>query len=120
MLTVLLAASVLVFYAAIAVLLVRKYLLTRDVGFIWLGAAVLVWPVVSHLLLDPLKSVLIDRLIHGQAIRIYPFTLVEHGEITIGSFVASIDWAQQLVGICLLFVAVYLSKTKSQDAQWAP
>jgi hypothetical protein len=113
----LLAVSVLVCYLAVAVLLFGKYRRTRDVGFIWLGVAVVVWPVVSRLLLDPLKRVAIDRLIHGHAIGLYPFTLVERGRITIGEFVASVNWTQQFVGICLLLVAVlYLSKTKSKHS----
>lgn len=111
MLPTLLAASVLVFYLAIAVLLIRKYLRTRDVAFIWLGVAVLVWPVVSRLLLDPLAHLAIDRLTHGEAIGLFPFTLVEHGRMTLGTLVVSMAWAQELVGICLLFIAVlYLSK----------
>jgi hypothetical protein len=43
-----LAISALVLYLAIAVILVRRYLRTRDIGFIWLGAAVLVWPIISR------------------------------------------------------------------------
>ena len=113
----LLAVSVLVCYLAVAVLLIGKYRRTGDVGFIWLGVAVVVWPVVSRLLLDPLKGVAIDRLIRGHAIGLYPFTLVERGRITIGEFAASVNWTEQFVGICLLLVAVlYLSKTKSKHS----
>jgi hypothetical protein len=37
-------------YLAIATVLVRRYLRTRDVGFVWLGMAVIVWPLLSSLL----------------------------------------------------------------------
>ena len=33
-------------HLVLAVVLVRKYLQTRDVGFVWLGMAVVIWPVI--------------------------------------------------------------------------
>ena len=40
----------LLLHLAIAVVLVRKYARTRDVGLVWPGVAVVVWPIVSRLL----------------------------------------------------------------------
>jgi hypothetical protein len=37
-------------YLAMAILLVRKYRRTRDVGFAWLCAAVVGWPLLSPVL----------------------------------------------------------------------
>jgi hypothetical protein len=56
---------VIVLYFAIALLLIRKYLRTRDAAFIWLSAAVSFWPFCRLLLLRPLGRVLIDRTILG-------------------------------------------------------
>ena len=42
-----LPAILIVLYAAIVTVLVRKYLRTHDVGFVWLGVAVVVWPLLS-------------------------------------------------------------------------
>jgi hypothetical protein len=67
----LLTALSLVLHIAIAVVLVRKYLRTRDAGFVWLGVAVVIWPPVSRLL-DYGERLLIDRPIKGQPVGYYP------------------------------------------------
>jgi hypothetical protein len=98
---------------AIAVILVRKFIQTRDIGFIWLGVAVVIWPLLSRLL-DAGERVLIDRTVNHQWTAFYPFTLVERGQMTLGSLVMSLAMFQQLIGVCLLLIAVlYLSKTKT-------
>jgi hypothetical protein len=107
-----LAIAMLVLLVAIAVILVRRYLRTREIGFIWLGAAVVVWPLVSRLL-ETGERVSIDRALHHQSV-IYPFSMVESGQISIGSLLASLAISQQLIGVCLLLIAVlYLAKLKS-------
>ena len=94
---------------AIVILLARKYLRTREVGFIWLGAAVVVWPLVSRLL-EAGERVSINRVAHRQAV-IFPFTLVASGQITNGSLVTLFAFVQQLIGTMLVFLAVlYLSR----------
>jgi hypothetical protein len=116
--TIILAALAVALHLAIATLLVRKYLRTRDVGFVWLGAAVVIWPLVSRLL-EVGTRISIDRAIHHRYV-IYPFTLIESGQITVGGLAVSLTLLQQLVGVCLLLVAViYLSKTKGADVQTA-
>jgi hypothetical protein len=111
LLNILLATAV-VLHIAIAAILVRQYLRTRDVAFVWLGAAVVLWPLASRLL-DAGVRVSIDRAIHKQAV-IYPFTLIARGQMTTGSFLVSFAVFQQLIGICLLLVAVlYLCRTRT-------
>ena len=39
---------------ALAIVLVRKYLRTCDMGFVWLGVAGVIWPLVSGLLVSGL------------------------------------------------------------------
>jgi hypothetical protein len=112
-----LLASALVLYVAIAAILVRQYLRTRDVGLVWLGLAVIGWPAVSRLL-EIGEKVFIDRLIRHQPVGFYPFTLVASGQITIGSLMTSFAVFQKLIGVCLLLVAVlYLSRAKTQTVQ---
>jgi hypothetical protein len=114
-----LAASLLVLYLAIAVVLVRKYLRTRDVGFVWLGVAVVIWPLVTGLLEVGERS-LIDRLVHGHSVGFYPFSLVERGQMSAGFLMTSLRLAQQVIGVCLLLVAVlYLYKAKSNSTHEA-
>jgi hypothetical protein len=102
-----------VLYIAIAAILVRQYLRTRDVGFVWLAVALFIWPVISRLL-EWGEKVLIGRLIHNQPVGFYPFTLVASGQMSIGSLVASFAVFQQFIGVCLLLVAIlYLSRAKN-------
>ncbi|HEY6346387.1 MAG TPA: hypothetical protein VIY49_33270 [Bryobacteraceae bacterium] len=107
------AAVVLLLYLAIAGVLMRKYVRTRDAGLIWLGVAVVIWPMVTRLL-DGGERVLIDRLIRHQFVGFYPFSLVDGGTITTGSLVLYLQLVQQTIGVCLLLIAVvYLYKGKN-------
>jgi hypothetical protein len=113
MTAMILAVLAILLHLAIAVVLVRKYLRTRDVGFVWLGVAVVVWPIVSRLL-ELGERTLIDRVVRHEWAGVYPFSLIERGQMTLGELVSSLALVQQLIGVCLLLVAVlYLSKTKS-------
>jgi len=106
----------LVLYFAIAVVIVRKYLRTRDVGFVLLGVAVVVWPLVSGLLQHG-ERVLIDRLAHGRPVGFYPFSLVERREMSAGVLITSLSLTEQIIGGCLLLIAViYLSRPKAKAA----
>ena len=79
-----------VLYLVIAILLVRTYRRTNDVGFIWLGTAVLVWPVVARLLESALR-------------------------FNVGRVAPLAHLSQQVFSLALLLIAVlYLSKTKNQ------
>jgi hypothetical protein len=109
-----LSVAALVLQVAIAAILVRQYLRTRDIGLVWLGMAVIVWPGVSRLL-EGGEKIFRDRLISHQSVGFYPFTLVASGQVTIGSLMTSFAVFQQIVGTCLLMIAVlYLSRAKIQ------
>jgi uncharacterized membrane protein len=105
-----LAALTLICYIAIVALLARQYLRMRDLGLIWLAVAVIVWPFLSRMLQTG-EKVFIDRLVLHQPVGLFPFSLVEKGEMTIGRLVLLLTYTQQLIGVVLLLVAVlYLSK----------
>ena len=107
-----LAGLTLLCYIAIVALLVRQYFRTRDIGLIWLAVAVVVWPFMSRMLQTG-EKVFVDRLARQQSADLFPFSLVESGQLTIGSLVLLLTYAQQLMGVVLLLVAVfYLSKMK--------
>ena len=94
----LLIATGYVLFVAVAILLVRTYHRTHDIGFVWLGAAVLVWPVLARLL-----GVVIDRGGAG------PFPIT-------GPLVAVARTSQQVFSLVLLLVAVlYLGRTKQAN-----
>jgi hypothetical protein len=114
-LSTLLAVLAIVLDLAIAAVLVRKYSRTGDVGFAWLALAVGIWPLVTRLLTFGERP-LIDRAVRHEPV-FYPFSLIEDGQMTLGQIVAYINAAEQIVGICLLLIAVfYLSKTNVRRA----
>jgi hypothetical protein len=103
-------------YLAVVAILVRQYLRTRDVGVVWLGAAVVVWPPISRLL-DAGLRVSIARAVNSQPV-IYPFNLIASGQMTIRGVITSFALFQQLTGVCLLLVAVlYLSRTRNHTVR---
>jgi len=109
--TTALATLAILLYLAIAAVLVRTYKRTGDVGLVWLALAIGIWPLVSRLLAFAERP-LIDRVVRHQPVGFYPFSLVESGQLTLGQIVSYISAAEQIVGICLLLLAVvYLSKT---------
>ena len=115
MLTMILFSVAIALQLAIVIALVRKYLRTHDAGFIWLGAAVILRPWVSGLL-DHGKHTLLDRISQGQLDGFYPFSLIQRGQITVGSLFTSLSLLQNLIGGGLLLVAVlYLHKTKCEN-----
>ena len=95
MLPLILAAIAFVLYFGIVTLLVRKYYRTHDVGLVWLGVAVVVWP-----LLNPL-------LAYG--FRVYVNRFGSRPFETIGELAMTIAYAQQVLGLTLLLVAVFCS-----------
>jgi hypothetical protein len=111
MLNVILVALVVVafaLYAGIAWGVVRKYRVTGNVGFLILGAGVLVWPLLSQLL-RVAGHIIIERIINGGAIGIFPFSPLTSGRVTLGEMLAisiygyhAIQGALILLGIVLL------------------
>jgi hypothetical protein len=77
-----------ILFLTVAVLLIKTYLRTRDVGFIWLGVAVLVWPLVVRFL-----GVAVERGGVG------PFPIT-------GQVVALVQLSQQICSLGLLLVAI--------------
>jgi hypothetical protein len=99
---------------ALAIVLVRKYLRTRDIGFVWLGVAGVIWPLVSGLLVSGLLIQDKAVMITNHFFRFYPFSL--RRQATAGSVVVVLWSLQQLIGVGLLLVAVlYLHRMKSNS-----
>jgi len=103
---------VLILNLALAVVLIRRYLHTRDVGFVWLGLAVVIWPLLSQIL----GRFLIDGAVHRR-FGFYPFSLVARGQMTMGAFALIIGSVEQCIGVGLLLVAVlYLCRQRPSAA----
>jgi hypothetical protein len=96
---------------AIAVVLIRAYIRTRDVGFVWLGIAVLVWPIISRLLQHGEQNLIYG--VRNHPVGWFPFTLVERGQMTRGYLLFLLGVPHQIIGAALMLVAVrYLGRTR--------
>ena len=63
MLSKALVVAIILLTFSIVVVLIRKYFNTRDSGFLWLGAAIVLWPLVEQMLNR--SSPFIDHVFHG-------------------------------------------------------
>ena len=97
-------------YLAIAVVLVMKWLRTRDTGIAWLAVAVIIWPSISRLLYWR-ETIEVHHLMRHEPVGFFPFSLVGQGKATIWGLFTTLNSLQQLIGVGLLLVAViYLYK----------
>jgi len=100
-----LGATTFVLYSAVAVLLIWKYRRTRDAGFLCLGLPLVLLPIVALPLALWLK-VGVDRLVLGQQVSAFPFTLVEQGRLTMGGLLTLLNLVAHVVWGVLSLVAV--------------
>ena len=91
-----LGATAFALYVAVAVLLVPKYRGTGDAGLLWLGLPLVVLPLVALPLALWLQAG-VDRLLLGQHVNAFPFTLVEQGRLTMGSLLTLLNLVQHVV-----------------------
>jgi hypothetical protein len=99
-----LASLPLVLNLLLAIVLIRKYLHTRDVGFIWLGVAVVIRPLLSRIL----RHLLVDDIVSKQL------------QISIGKALYITQATQEAVGVVLVWVAVfYLCRPQPSTASLA-
>ena len=100
---------------AVIVALIIGYRRTRNRGFLWLGAATTVWPLVSILLMAG-EHALGDRLLVARRVPIgfWPFTLVERGQVDPGEILSSLGVMRAIIGAGLMLVAgLQLSKSSA-------
>ncbi len=112
---VVLVATTFVLYSAVAVLLVRKYRRTGDAGLLWLGLPLVLLPLVALPLALWLQTG-VDRLILGQRVSIFPFTLVEQGRLTMGGLLTWLNLLEHVVwGVLSLVAVLALRGTRKQS-----
>jgi hypothetical protein len=109
----------LVVYLAIAVVAVRKYIRTRDRGFVWLVIAVVLWPLINNVINKYENSVLTRVFRGGHAPTFFPFSLSSSQQMTTGTLIYLLTSIQSLVGISLVLVAI-LQLYKRNAAAKAP
>ena len=109
------AGLLVLLYLAIAVVLVMKWLRTRDTGIVWLAVAVIIWPLISCLL-KWRETIEVHHLMRHEPVDFFPFSLVGQGKATIWGLFTTLNSLQQLVGVGLLLVAViYLYRGKGDS-----
>jgi len=84
---------------SIVIVLAWRYLRTREVGLLWLGAGLVVWPAISSLLGLGGRTI-IDRW-NGHL----P-SLIERVHLSTGDLVMAASLSGQLIGSCLLLAAI--------------
>jgi len=89
----LLVALSVVMFGSMAVVLLMQYRRTRDPGFIWLAIPLLIGPLFGTAL-HYWNQHVIDRLMSGTPVDLYPYSLVAEGKMALGTFVAAqAQWA---------------------------
>ncbi len=105
MLMSLLGALLALMYLAVAVILAGKYRRTHDAGFLWLGAAIFVWPPLASLIHDG-EHRLLELFSRGQLSWFIPVTLIDYRQVESFRLVSYLDGANQIVNVGLLLLAV--------------
>ncbi len=90
---------------AIAWALVAKYRQRHDPGFLWFGGALVIWPLIRTFLVYG-EKVMLERVANGQPTGVFPFSLVEQGEITLGYLSASFSTFHLFVPSVLILVGI--------------
>jgi hypothetical protein len=96
-----------VLYVTIIAALVHKYRRTKDQGFLWLGVPLVILPLLGVPLGHWLRDA-VDRLASGGRVGFFPFTLVEQGQMTLGSLVVVFASVRQLVWSGLILTAILM------------
>jgi len=111
-----LGATAFILYAVVAVLLLWKYRGTRDAGFLWLGLPLVLLPVVALPLALWLQAG-VDRLVLGEQVSVFPFTLVEQQLLTLGDLLTLLNLIQHVGwGILSLIAVLALRPHRMKDA----
>lgn len=89
----------------IAWVLRRRWRSTRDPGLLWLGVALVLWPLASGVLGFG-ERLLMDRLVAGKPVGIHPFGLVAQGRLTLVDLTAILSCLHHLAGGVLVLIGV--------------
>jgi len=102
-------ALMVIVYGGIAAVLLVQYRRTRDAGFLWLAVPLAVWPLLA-IPFTCWHRVLINRLMSGEPVSMYPYSLVAQGEMTLGSLTHALTrwaWLAQSALILLALTRFY-------------
>ena len=114
MVPLLMSAVVFAFYMVLVAALLRKYKSTGDVGFVWLGVAVILWPFVSNLL-GWGGHIVMTHFVSSHAAGKQP---VDGNGVSNGSLVGAVfQMLQRVIGIGLLLVSIHFLAKGRETAE---
>jgi hypothetical protein len=96
----------LLMYVALTAILIRRYWQTRDIGFVWLSAALIIWPLLSSVA-DRGEVAMLGRMYPQNSNGVFSVPFLEGGQLTIGDFLFWTLLLNRLVGVSLLLIAVF-------------
>jgi len=102
---------------SVGVVLARLFLRTRNAGYIILGVALSVWPILWALPSFFFRAQ-IDKLVSGEPV-LFPFSLVE-GRMTVGELVATLNYTGQIIQAGLILVGLLLLSRKTNSVVAEP
>jgi hypothetical protein len=108
------SAIVFVLYLVLLATLLRKYKSTGEAGFVWLGLAVIVWPILSNLL-GWGGHALIEHIVSNHLFK--PKASQGAGLNPTDSLSILLDFVRQFVGIILLLISVHFLAVKRTEAE---
>jgi hypothetical protein len=106
---------------ALGVLLIQRYVATRNVGFLILAIALVAWPVLM-MPLDLYIKAQLDASATGGDVR-YPFTLITEGRRTAGTVVATVGYVRESARLLLAllgFAMLVRSSSSHMGEEAAP
>ncbi len=105
MLTIVLLSLSPLLYIIATVFLIRRYLRTRDIGLLWLGVAVLVWPYLS----DFIEQGELRLALHSS------LKLTSGANLTPGSFYTLFQGMNHAIGAALVLCAIlHIGKAQAE------
>jgi hypothetical protein len=106
------SAIMFLLYLAIAAALIRKYKNTGDMGFLWLGLAVVLWPLVSNLIFGWGGHILMQHFMNSHPAK-HPASGT--GPASGGNLQIALDLVQKAIGLVLLLIAVRILSPKESN-----
>ena|ERR1035438_5467647 len=86
-----------------AIVLIRKYLRTRAIGFVWLAIAAVLWP-----FLNQWPQIILHDVARHQVVGPYPYSvsLANYQQMTPGALALLLYYLRYLIDVSILLAAV--------------
>ena len=96
-------------FVVIAYALMYKYRQTRQLGFLWLAIPLVLLPFTGLMIANGIRTA-VDALAAGQITGTFPFSLVESGQLTLGTLLSMLNVAEHLVWSSFTIAGIFMLK----------